>query len=261
MAAPSVTYTFSNSTTADATQVNQNFTDIINGVSDGTKDLSINALTCAGNVNLNGNTTLGNATTDVLTATGYWGSSLIPGSHNTYDLGLVTTNGWRYLYLASSSSTKTCRITGSATSSDLIFTLHTTAGTLAIRERCSFAATTSTTAATTSSPFVFTVEDHDSDGAYNTSDGKFTVPSGKGGVYFFGARCYTGSGSGNELYIYKNGSLYTQGSPTFSVSTLSTVYGCLTLVATDVIDIRPGANGTASGGSTQQQFFGFKIAD
>jgi hypothetical protein len=48
MAAPSVTYTFANSTTADATQVNQNFTDILNGLSDGTKDLSVSQVTAAG---------------------------------------------------------------------------------------------------------------------------------------------------------------------------------------------------------------------
>lgn len=42
MAAISVTYTFSNSTVADADQVNQNFTDVINGTSDGTKDLTVN---------------------------------------------------------------------------------------------------------------------------------------------------------------------------------------------------------------------------
>ena len=32
---------------------------------------------------------------------------------------------------------------------------------------------------------VFDTEDFDTDSAYNVSDGKFTVPSGKGGKYFF----------------------------------------------------------------------------
>lgn len=43
MAYPSVTYTFTNGVgnKADASQVNQNFTDIINGVSDGTKAINI----------------------------------------------------------------------------------------------------------------------------------------------------------------------------------------------------------------------------
>jgi hypothetical protein len=48
MAAPSVTNTFTNGTTADATQVNQNFTDVINGITDGTKDLTFNDCTVNG---------------------------------------------------------------------------------------------------------------------------------------------------------------------------------------------------------------------
>lgn len=47
MAAPSYTHTLTNGTNANATQVQQNFTDILNGVSDGTKDLTINLLVCA----------------------------------------------------------------------------------------------------------------------------------------------------------------------------------------------------------------------
>jgi hypothetical protein len=68
MAAPSVTYTFTNGTTADATQVNQNFTDIINGVSDGTKDLTVSALTAGGTVSFTGTSiTFGNASSDLVT--------------------------------------------------------------------------------------------------------------------------------------------------------------------------------------------------
>ena len=54
MAAPSVTYSFTNGTTADATQVNQNFTDLINGLSDGTKDLSILNIVIAGKATITG---------------------------------------------------------------------------------------------------------------------------------------------------------------------------------------------------------------
>jgi len=61
MAGPSVTYTFTNGTVADASQVNQNFTDLINGLTDGTKDLNINALTAAGTATLNGDSIIGNA--------------------------------------------------------------------------------------------------------------------------------------------------------------------------------------------------------
>ena len=37
----------------------------------------------------------------------------------------------------------------------------------------------------TSVTIVFDTENHDTDNAYNTSTGEFTVPSGKGGKYFF----------------------------------------------------------------------------
>lgn len=48
MAYPAVTNTFANSTTADATQVNKNFSDLVGGFSDGTKDLNMNLGTFAG---------------------------------------------------------------------------------------------------------------------------------------------------------------------------------------------------------------------
>ena len=127
-----VTYTFSNSTTADASQVNQNFTDLINAMSDGTKDHSISALTCAGNVNMNGNTTIGNASSDTLTITASLASSIPLSAHNSYDIGSVTTLGLRAIYMASSSATKTAKILGPATSSDIIITLPAITGTLAV---------------------------------------------------------------------------------------------------------------------------------
>lgn len=87
MAYPSVTYSFTNGTTISATEVNQNFTDLINGASNGTKDYNINALTVAGTANLNGAVNLGNATSDDVTVTGYLASALIPKADDTYDLG------------------------------------------------------------------------------------------------------------------------------------------------------------------------------
>lgn len=77
MAAPSVTYTFANSTIADATQVNQNFSDLINGMSDGTKDLSFDDLQI-------------NSFSDDIIPLAAYGSSL--GS---------LTKGVKYLYLGS----------------------------------------------------------------------------------------------------------------------------------------------------------------
>jgi hypothetical protein len=87
MANITVTHSFVNGTTADATEVNTNFTDIINGTSDGTKDFSINALTCAGAATLNGNVTLGNATGDTITPTGRLAADLDPSADNARDFG------------------------------------------------------------------------------------------------------------------------------------------------------------------------------
>lgn len=70
MPSPSFTYTLTNGTTADADQVMQNFDDILNGVTDGTKDLSIAALTVAGTLTANGNINLGNSSSDTITVTG-----------------------------------------------------------------------------------------------------------------------------------------------------------------------------------------------
>jgi len=124
MAYPSVTYTFSNSTTADATQVNQNFTDLINGLSDGTKDLSISALTVAGTATLNGAINLGNATSDDITITGYLASSFIPKTNQTYDIGTADL-GLRALYLGvASAGALTAKVIASASiAADRIFTV------------------------------------------------------------------------------------------------------------------------------------------
>src|SRR3990167_8159938 len=99
MANITVTNTFTNSTTADATQVNTNFTDIINGTSDGTKDFSISALTCAGTATLNGAVTLGNASGDDITVTGSLASSIPIKTTNSYDIGSATI-GLRSIYIA-----------------------------------------------------------------------------------------------------------------------------------------------------------------
>jgi hypothetical protein len=63
MTNPSVTYSFSNGVAADATQVNTNFQDLINGMTDGTKAFNIaaftcTAITCSGAVDLNGTTAI-----------------------------------------------------------------------------------------------------------------------------------------------------------------------------------------------------------
>lgn len=84
---PSYTYSLTNGTTADASQVMQNFNDILNGATDGTKDLSISALTVAGTATLNGNVNLGNASGDDITVTGSLASTVPIKTDNSYDIG------------------------------------------------------------------------------------------------------------------------------------------------------------------------------
>lgn len=109
MGAPTYTYTLTNGNTADASQVSQNFTDILNGVSDGTKDLSISALTVAGTSTLNGNINLGNASGDDLAITASLASTLAIKTNNTYGIGGATL-GLSGIYLGAPSSRST-RIT------------------------------------------------------------------------------------------------------------------------------------------------------
>jgi hypothetical protein len=127
MPAPSVTYSFSNGSTADASQVNQNFTDLINGVSDGTKDLSINGLTVAGAASFNGNVTLGNASGDDVTVTGSLASSIAIKTTNSYSIG-SSTLGLASMYFGANS--QTVRLLPSPSmSATWTFTLPVTAGT------------------------------------------------------------------------------------------------------------------------------------
>jgi hypothetical protein len=124
---PSVTYTFSNGSTADATQVNQDFTDLINGMSDGTKNLNISALTAAGATVLNGAVTLGASTSNLIVFNGAVNSTVPVNTNTSYDLG-SSTKGFQSLYIGAS-STFTCRLLGGTQSASWTLTLPTGAGT------------------------------------------------------------------------------------------------------------------------------------
>ena len=121
MAYPSVTYTFTNGTTADGTEVNTNFTNIINGLSDGTKDLNINALTCAGAAVLNGHVTLGSNSSDDLTFNAVMASTLPIKTNTTYDIG-STTKGISSLYFGAS-STFTAGVTAATHAASRVYTI------------------------------------------------------------------------------------------------------------------------------------------
>lgn len=129
MAGPSVTYTFTNSTTADGTQVSQNFTDLINGCTDGTKDFSINALTCAGAATFNGNVTIGNASGDDLTITASLASTVNVKTTNTYDFGSATIAMRSFYIAASDGAARSIRLLAGAVSASYTLTFPTAAPT------------------------------------------------------------------------------------------------------------------------------------
>lgn len=103
MAAPLLTYTLTNGTTADASQVMQNFTDLLNGMTDGTKDLTFAGLTVTGNAAFQGNVTLGNGSVDDITVTGSLASTIPIKTNNSFDIG-SSTLGLASLYLGAPSS-------------------------------------------------------------------------------------------------------------------------------------------------------------
>lgn len=126
MAFTTVTYTFTNGSTADATQVNQNFTDVLNGLSDTTKDFSMNNGTLAGTLTCNGNVVIGSSSSKTVNFLGSLISSVPVNANATYDLGGATL-GFRSIYIGSS-SIFTTKITSAATAS-WTFNLPATAGT------------------------------------------------------------------------------------------------------------------------------------
>jgi hypothetical protein len=121
MASPTVTYTFTNATVADADEVNTNFTDIINSLTDGSKDLSISALTCAGAATLNGSVTLGNASGDDITITGSLSSTIPIKTTNSYDIGSGSL-GLAGIYFGTA-DTDTARIVSAALAADRTYTM------------------------------------------------------------------------------------------------------------------------------------------
>ena len=120
MATPVVTYSFTNGSTSDATQVNTNFTDVINAFTNGSADLAIGTLTVAGAVTFNGNVTLGNASADDITFTGAVESHIPFGTNATYDIGAATLAP-RSLYLGN--GTKSTRIIAGTVGTSWTFTL------------------------------------------------------------------------------------------------------------------------------------------
>ena len=97
MPAPSVTNTFSNGTTADATEVNTNFNDLVLALSDGTKDITVLSLSTVGDLTVAGDSTIGNSIADSLIVNAAIGSDLLPTTA-TYNLGGAS-NAFAALFL------------------------------------------------------------------------------------------------------------------------------------------------------------------
>lgn len=118
-----VTYPLTDGTTAFGSQVYQNFTDVINASSDGTKDFNVQDFTS------NGNTTLGNSSGDDLTVNASLASSIPLKTTYTYDIG-VSTIGLRCLYFGSSdSAARTVKIQAGIVGSSYTLTLPISGGT------------------------------------------------------------------------------------------------------------------------------------
>ncbi len=91
----------------------QNYNDILNGVTDGTKDITVNAITANGAVSFKGTVTLGDATADDITVTGSLASTINIKTTNTYNIGSATL-GLAGIYLGTG-STQTARIVSTGT--------------------------------------------------------------------------------------------------------------------------------------------------
>lgn len=128
---------------------------------------------------------------------------------------------------------------------------------IAASERISFSATTSNTAATTSTPFIFSSKTNDSHATYNSATGVFTAPAP--GFYHFSAGIVSTAASAN-ISLYKNGTLFVVGTP-FTSANLGLISIDMSLVSGDTIDIRPSANATGSNSATTNYFSGFRIGN
>ena len=125
MATPSVTNIFVSGTTADSGQVNTNFQDLLNALTDGNNDLSIAALTCSGTTTLNGSVNLGNAGADDLSISASLASNIPIKTNDTYDFGSATL-GLQNIFLGGTGGTTA--IKGAASITTYTMTLPGTAG-------------------------------------------------------------------------------------------------------------------------------------
>lgn len=154
MAFPIYTYTLTNGSTADASQVTQNFNDILNGISDTTKDISVANITgaAAGALTANGNVVLGSSSSKTVTFNASLTTSIPILTNATYDIG-SSTLALLSVYLGN--STFTTRVKTAATANYTI-TLPTTAGTTGLYLKNTDGAATLGWAKPTDDPMAYT---------------------------------------------------------------------------------------------------------
>ena len=121
---------------------------------------------------------------------------------------------------------------------------------------------------TTNTKIVFQTEIFDTDSAYNTSDGLFTVPSGEGGKYFFNfqARPTNWNTSQFQVFILVGGStyklLFEDGDAQGDNNTMSGS-GIINLSAADTVAVyvyQNGGNGlNLRTGESNTYFSGYKL--
>lgn len=129
---------------------------------------------------------------------------------------------------------------------------------LAQAESVAFCAASTTTAASTTQPFIFTSVDFDTTNSYSTSTGKWTCPLA--GTYAFQAQAY--SSNAFTVYFYKNGSIYAQGMSIASASIPSGAYILMKCVPGDTVDVRPDSNQTGVAGTNRlNKFCGFRVGN
>jgi len=122
---------------------------------------------------------------------------------------------------------------------------------IAASETIYFNANTSSTAGTAAVPYVFSVVESNSHGAYNVSTGRFTAPAP--GFYTFSAGMLASSGN-NNIAIFKNGvaKYYGTGITTGEPGYITVSFP---LVAGDIVDVRPAGSTVTGAGSALFNFF------
>jgi len=106
MSTPTVGYTFVNGSASDATQVNSNFSDILNAMTDGLKDYNVLSVT-AGTVTAS---TVTNLTWMVNTVT-------------NSDATVTTSDGYRTINMSTGNTTRTCNLPAAASSTSRVITI------------------------------------------------------------------------------------------------------------------------------------------